>query len=84
MTTRVSTDDLLFAATWMEAYEGSEERGEDENVPAAQRLAKYFRELAAERETRAAVTDLVRRTGASRERARAALARQMARQEDAR
>ena len=75
---RISIDDLEFGATWLEAYEGSEEHGEDENVERARRLAGWLRAEAARREESAAVRDIMSRTGASRDRARAAYRRALA------
>jgi hypothetical protein len=71
MTQRVSIDDLEFAATWLEAYEGSEECGGDENVAIAQRMATWLRAEAAKREEEMVVRTVVRKTGATPAKVRA-------------
>lgn len=73
---RVSADDLEFAATWLEAYDGAAEDGTlDDNDYAARRVAAWLRAEAQRRYDRAVVTRVVRETGVSREQARAGLAR---------
>jgi hypothetical protein len=72
MTSRVTTDDLEFAATWLDCYEGQDDDG---NNAAAVRVAAWLRAEVARRERDADVRAVVARTGATKEQARAALAR---------
>jgi hypothetical protein len=83
--TRVTTEDLAWAATWLGAYEGddgvpADAAGEtdDEHVRTAQRVAEWLRAEVARRTEDAAVRDLVRRTGASPGHVRQALRRSVA------
>ena len=68
---RVSRDDLDFAATWLDNYEGQDD--DDENNAAATRVSAWLRAEIARRDEDADVRRVVARTGTTRARARAAL-----------
>jgi hypothetical protein len=75
MTVRVSIDDLLFAADWIEAYDGDEG---DENNEASQRVGAWIRKEIDRRREEVEVTSLIHTAGiantaANRKRARAKL-----------
>lgn len=70
MSARVTADDLLFAADWIEAYDGAPD---DANNAAAARVGAWLRAEVARREEDAAVERLMKSTGADRARARRVL-----------
>jgi hypothetical protein len=72
MSQRVSVDDLEFAATWLDNYEGQDD---DENNAAAVRVAAWLRAEIAKRAEDVGVRAIVAQTGVEPARARAALRR---------
>lgn len=76
MKTRVSVDDLLFAATWLEGYEGEDD---DANNEAAARVAAWLRTEVDRREEAVIVSRLIKTTGLSRAKARAIYRRNLGR-----
>jgi hypothetical protein len=72
-TERVTADDLAFAADWLDAYDDEHDGGDGSGTAAARRVRDWLRAEVARRAEDAAVRDLVKTTGATPARARAAL-----------
>lgn len=51
---RVTADDLEYAATWLEAFEGDPDDGPSDNLTAYATVAAWLRREAAKREAKAA------------------------------
>lgn len=61
--TRVSADDLAFAADWLDAYDDEHEGGDGSGSAAARRVRDWLRAEVARRVESAAVRDLSGRFG---------------------
>lgn len=69
--TRVTADDLAFAAEWLDGYDAA---SDDDNGPSAARVADWLRAEIARREGEATVRKVAKHHGVSAARARKALA----------